>query len=74
MLDIINQTTISNLNQKSIYVPFETIFTHECQETQKKNSFNPISSLGFNLRCLKIKNYSCVKRKQFCKGLSKGLI
>jgi hypothetical protein len=35
--------------------PFETIFTPECQEIQNKNSFNPISSLGFNLGCLKIK-------------------
>jgi hypothetical protein len=70
-------------NQEFIYVlPFETmtilgklfIFpSYECQKTQIKNLFDSDLSFGFNLKYLKMDTY-CVKSKQVCKGLSKGLI
>jgi hypothetical protein len=40
---------------------------------QTKNSFHKIWSLSFNLGPLKM-NTHYIKRNQFCKGLSKGLI
>jgi hypothetical protein len=47
--------------------------SYEYQETQIKSSFDPILDLCFNLKHLKM-NAHCIKMKQFCKGLSKGLI
>jgi hypothetical protein len=68
---------------KNIYVlPFTNhgnhgkfffIHSYECQEIQIKNPINENLGLIFYLTHLKMSTYY-VKRSQFCKGLSKGLI
>jgi hypothetical protein len=49
------------------------IHSYEYQGIQTKNLFNKILSFNFNLRPLKVNTY-CVKRNQFCKRLSIGLM
>jgi hypothetical protein len=43
------------------------------RELKPKNQFDEILSLNFDLRPLKMNN-NASNKKQFCKGLSKGLI
>jgi len=47
--------------------------SYECQGIQTKNSFDEILGLNFDLGPLKVNTYY-IKRSQFFKGLSKGLI
>jgi hypothetical protein len=49
-------------------------YSYECQEIQRKKSFDKILSWSFDLRHLQMNKY-CVKKSKFCKlELSKGLI
>jgi hypothetical protein len=49
-------------------------FIHKnVKEFKPKNIFDEILSLSFDLNPLKMNTY-CVKKSQFCKGLSKGFI
>jgi hypothetical protein len=62
--------TISNHGNHGKLLLFHS---YECQEILTKYSFDEILSLNFDLGPLKVNTY-CIKRNQFCKGLSKGLI
>jgi len=47
--------------------------SYECQGIQKKNLFDEILSLSFDLGPLKVNN-NTLDKSQFCKWLSKGFI